>query len=74
MSNFVDQDDIGFFNKGAILDEIPVSNRDTHEQIAFRDPNKSGINHVSGGDQAVVVPDQVNKSILFNTEERKPQL
>ena len=33
--------DIGFFNAGAIMDEIPVPNRDVHEQMAFRNPNKS---------------------------------
>ena len=28
---------MAFINGGAIMDEIPVSNRDIHEQVVFRD-------------------------------------
>merc|ERR1712141_343681 len=30
--------EVAFFNGGAIMDEIPVSNRDIHDQVVFRDP------------------------------------
>ena len=33
--------EMAFFNGGAIMDEIPVSNRDIHDQVVFRDPNQS---------------------------------
>ena len=29
--------EMAFINGGAIMDEIPVSNRDIHEQVVFRD-------------------------------------
>ena len=29
--------EVAYFNGGVILDEIPVGNRDTHEQYALRD-------------------------------------
>ena len=32
--------EVAYFNGGIILDEIPVGNRDTHEQYALRDHNK----------------------------------
>jgi hypothetical protein len=33
--------EMAFFNGGAIMDEIPVSSRDLHDQIAFRDGSTS---------------------------------
>ena len=32
---------MAFFNGAAIMDDIPVSNRDIHDQIAFRGGNQS---------------------------------
>jgi len=29
--------EVAYFNGAALLDEIPVGNRDTHEQYALRD-------------------------------------
>ena len=32
--------EVAYFNGAALLDEIPVGNRDTHEQYALRDHNQ----------------------------------
>ena len=34
--------EVAYFNGAAILDEIPVANRDQTDQIAFRDGGESG--------------------------------
>jgi hypothetical protein len=33
--------EVAYFNGAALLDEIPVGNRDTHEQYALRDHSQT---------------------------------
>ena len=39
--------EMAFINGGAIMDEIPVSNRDIHEQVVFRDQQQQPVTNTT---------------------------
>ena len=45
--------EMAFINGGAIMDEIPVSNRDVHEQVVFRDHQQPATTSTRNPSEAV---------------------
>ena len=54
-NNVLDTWELAFANGGAIMDEIPVSTRDTHEQLAFQDQRNNVVNNVYNNQSSVKV-------------------
>ena len=48
--------EMAFINGGAIMDEIPVSNRDIHEQVVFRDQQQQPVTNTTANPIEAVSP------------------